>query len=131
MTRAGIAVQLASERKAHSVAFLQIRDLLIGQRLDRAAFHPGVGLLLLGPDGAIRCFKCHDASSRQQPKGDQSSLHDSASIENPYATLAPIHARARDRAWACSSCAACPARPFSGIATPAAPPRPERGCSAR
>src|SRR6267154_2407273 len=105
MTRTGIAVQLASERKAHSVGFLQIRDLLIGQRLDRAAFHPGVGLLLLSQDGTIRCFKCHETGGREQPK-DQSSLHVIASIENPHATLAPIHARARARAWACSSYAA-------------------------
>src|ERR1700704_6755026 len=86
MTGAGIAVQLARERKAHSVAFLQIRDLLIGQRLDRAAFHPGIGLLLLGQDGTIRCVKCHETGGREQPKY-QSSLHVSASIENPQATL--------------------------------------------
>src|SRR3979411_227824 len=86
MTGAGIAVQLASERKTHSVAFLQIRDLLIGQSPDRAAFHPGIGLLL-GQDGTRRCVKCHETGGREQPK-DQSSLHVSASFENPHPTLA-------------------------------------------
>src|SRR5207244_12943291 len=49
--RPGIAVQLAGERTPHAAAGLELADLLLGQRLDRARLHAGIGHLRMRAGG--------------------------------------------------------------------------------